>query len=85
MGNWLGLGTIKVNSVYEKAEYNQTLFITDRMAFINQITRRGLATSTAFNAKINEFVVIGGGLMGAGIAQVRSQKLDGIIRMRSSV
>jgi len=43
------------------------------MAFINQITRRGLATSTAFNAKINEFVVIGGGLMGAGIAQVGAQ------------
>ena len=48
------------------------------MAFINQITRRGLATSTAFNAKINEFVVIGGGLMGAGIAQVSLQKLESI-------
>lgn len=43
------------------------------MAFINQITRRGLATTTAFNVKINEFVVIGGGLMGAGIAQVGAQ------------
>merc|ERR1719251_497274 len=43
------------------------------MAFMNQITRRGLATSVQRAAKIEEFVVIGGGLMGAGIAQVGAQ------------
>ena len=40
------------------------------MAFMNQLTRRGLASSARLNAQIKEFVVIGGGLMGAGIAQV---------------
>jgi 3-hydroxyacyl-CoA dehydrogenase len=44
-----------------------------KMAFMNQITRRGLATSVLRAAKIQEFVVIGGGLMGAGIAQVGAQ------------
>jgi len=44
-----------------------------KMAFMNQITRRGLATSVQRAAKIQEFVVIGGGLMGAGIAQVGAQ------------
>jgi len=43
------------------------------MAFMNQLSRRGLATSGALGAKIQEFVVIGGGLMGAGIAQVGAQ------------
>ena len=31
---------------------------------------RSFSTSTIFNGQIKEFVVIGGGLMGAGIAQV---------------
>ena len=48
------------------------------MAFINQLTRRGLCTSRAYGAKIQEFVVIGGGLMGAGIAQVTGNR--GIIK-----
>jgi len=43
------------------------------MAFMNQLTRRGLASSARLNAQIKEFVVIGGGLMGAGIAQVGAQ------------
>jgi len=42
------------------------------MAFVSKLSRRGLATSS-INAKINEFIVIGGGLMGAGIAQVGAQ------------
>ena len=40
------------------------------MAFMNQLSRRSLSSSHAFGAKIQEFIVIGGGLMGAGIAQV---------------
>jgi 3-hydroxyacyl-CoA dehydrogenase len=40
------------------------------MAFVTQLARRGFASSVAFNAKIQEVVVIGGGLMGAGVAQV---------------
>jgi len=43
------------------------------MAFVSQVSRRSLSTSSAFGAKIQEFVVIGGGLMGAGIAQVGAQ------------
>jgi len=43
------------------------------MAFVSQFVRRGLSTSSTFNAKIQEVVVIGGGLMGAGIAQVAAQ------------
>jgi len=43
------------------------------MAFVTRIARRGLATSSAFNSVIKEVVVIGGGLMGAGIAQVAAQ------------
>jgi len=43
------------------------------MAFVNQISRRCLSTTGMRNAKIQEFVVIGGGLMGAGIAQVGAQ------------
>eukprot|EP00088_Acartia_fossae_P022768 TRINITY_DN2388_c0_g1_i2.p1 TRINITY_DN2388_c0_g1~~TRINITY_DN2388_c0_g1_i2.p1 ORF type:complete len:309 (-),score=119.29 TRINITY_DN2388_c0_g1_i2:223-1149(-) len=43
------------------------------MAFFNQLTKRALSTSIQRNAKIQEFVVIGGGLMGAGIAQVGAQ------------
>merc|ERR1711884_692021 len=34
---------------------------------------RSFSTSVALNDKIKEFVVIGGGLMGAGIAQVGAQ------------
>jgi len=40
------------------------------MAFVTQIARRGLASSTQLSAKIQEVIVIGGGLMGAGVAQV---------------
>jgi len=43
------------------------------MAFVSQVLKRGLATSCQMNAKIQEVVVIGGGLMGAGIAQVSAQ------------
>jgi len=40
------------------------------MAFVSHFGRRGLATSQALNAKIQEVIVVGGGLMGAGVAQV---------------
>jgi len=43
------------------------------MAFVSQLARRGLSTSSGLNAKIQEVVVIGGGLMGAGVAQVAAQ------------
>jgi len=43
------------------------------MAFVSRVLKRGLATSCQLNAKIQEVVVIGGGLMGAGIAQVSAQ------------
>ena len=43
------------------------------MAFVSQVLKRGLSTSGPLNAKIQEVVVIGGGLMGAGIAQVSAQ------------
>jgi len=44
------------------------------MAFVNQLARRGFSTSrAAFAGVIQEVVVIGGGLMGAGIAQVAAQ------------
>jgi len=39
------------------------------MAFVSHLGRRGLATSQAL-AKIQEVIVIGGGLMGSGVAQV---------------
>ena len=39
------------------------------MAFVNQLTRRGFASSVRL-AKIHEVIIVGGGLMGAGIAQV---------------
>jgi len=43
------------------------------MAFVSQVVKRGLSTSGQLQAKIQEIVVIGGGLMGAGIAQVSAQ------------
>merc|ERR1712212_1424153 len=43
------------------------------MAFVSQLARRGLSTSSGLNAKIQEVIVIGGGLMGAGVAQVAAQ------------
>ncbi len=46
------------------------------MAFVNQVTRRGFASSPKMAAKINEVVIIGGGLMGAGIAQVRGSNFE---------
>ena len=48
-------------------------FISDpslAMTFVTQFSHRGFAFSAALSAKIQEVVVIGGGLMGAGIAQV---------------
>jgi len=45
------------------------------MAFVTRLTPglRSLSTSCSMKATIKEFVVIGGGLMGAGIAQVGAQ------------
>ena len=43
------------------------------MAFVSKLARRGLSTSPAMSAVIKEVVVVGGGLMGAGIAQVAAQ------------
>ena len=45
------------------------------MAFVTKLTPtlRYLSTSIGRKATIKEFVVIGGGLMGAGIAQVGAQ------------
>lgn len=43
------------------------------MAFVSKLARRGLSTSPAMAAVIKEVVVVGGGLMGAGIAQVAAQ------------
>ena len=45
------------------------------MAFVTKLTPtlRYLSTSIGRQATIKEFVVIGGGLMGAGIAQVGAQ------------
>jgi hypothetical protein len=42
------------------------------MAFVNQLARRGFSASARL-AKIHEVVIVGGGLMGAGIAQVQCQ------------
>ena len=36
---------------------------------------QSFSTSVALNDKIKEFVVIGGGLMGAGIAQVKTHNM----------
>jgi len=45
-----------------------------KMAFFSQLTRRSLSTSfPRMSPVIQELVVIGGGLMGAGIAQVAAQ------------
>jgi hypothetical protein len=38
---------------------------------ISAVSVRGLSTSARLSAPIKEMVVIGGGLMGAGIAQAR--------------
>jgi hypothetical protein len=46
------------------------------MAFVNQLARRGFASS-AIRAKIQEVVIVGGGLMGAGIAQVCGVPVQG--------
>ena len=43
------------------------------MAFVSQLSRRCLSSSSSLSAKIQEVVIIGGGLMGAGIAQVAAQ------------
>merc|ERR1711879_1069042 len=41
------------------------------MAFVTKLSSRSLSTTTLMQSSIKEFVVIGGGLMGAGIAQAR--------------
>jgi len=43
------------------------------MAFVSQLVRRSFSSSGVASAKIQEVVIIGGGLMGAGIAQVAAQ------------
>jgi len=43
------------------------------MAFVTKLSSRSLSTTTLMQSSIKEFVVIGGGLMGAGIAQVGAQ------------
>merc|ERR1711979_165858 len=43
------------------------------MAFASQITARSLMTSAALYNSIKNVTVIGGGLMGSGIAQVAAQ------------
>jgi len=43
------------------------------MAFVSQLVRRSFSSSGPASAKIQEVVIIGGGLMGAGIAQVAAQ------------
>ena len=56
----------------------EEIFITliyFKMAFVTKLTTslRTLSTNVSLQAPIKEFVVIGGGLMGAGIAQVGAQ------------
>ena len=43
------------------------------MAFVSKLAKRSFCSSSGLNAKIQEVVIIGGGLMGAGIAQVAAQ------------
>jgi len=43
------------------------------MAFVSKIAKRSFSSSSGLSAKIQEVVIIGGGLMGAGIAQVAAQ------------
>ena len=43
------------------------------MAFVSKLAKRSFSSSFGLNAKIQEVVIIGGGLMGAGIAQVAAQ------------
>jgi len=43
------------------------------MAFVSKLAKRSFSSSLGLNAKIQEVVIIGGGLMGAGIAQVAAQ------------
>ena len=43
------------------------------MAFVSKIVKRGFASSITHKNKIQEVVIIGGGLMGSGIAQVAAQ------------
>ena len=52
-------------------------FFREKMAFVTNLTRSAFSTHVKLNA-IKNFVVIGGGQMGSGIAQVGIQvrKLD---------
>merc|ERR1719318_668020 len=63
----MGAGTTKLSSLITLLKRER------RMAFVSKIARRGLSTSPTVSAVIKEVVVIGGGLMGAGIAQVAAQ------------
>jgi len=40
---------------------------------VSKIAKRSFSSSSGLSAKIQEVVIIGGGLMGAGIAQVAAQ------------
>ena len=59
----------------DKINYVLILKNLIKMAFVTKLTPtlRYLSTSIGRQATIKEFVVIGGGLMGAGIAQVGAQ------------
>merc|ERR1711971_742699 len=60
----------KVQNLTTKTHFENKDRLSCEMAFVSKIARRGFATSPAVNMVIKEVVVIGGGLMGAGIAQV---------------
>jgi len=51
----------------------RTSMLTGLVSRATRAQGRSFSTSVALNDKIKEFVVIGGGLMGAGIAQVGAQ------------
>lgn len=56
------------NSIKRIVNQNPNIFIPENMA--TSILIRGMATSTVTESTIKHVTVIGGGLMGSGIAQV---------------